>query len=263
MGFFARFSDLTVQSPIFFSLLLTVVIGYVIAIAVHFSLERFGTVAWKKRKIQKEKPRRKDILFDFKWSMISMVIWIALVWALSYWIDTGKTRVYSDVSRNGMIYFIASTILVVVLHDTFFYWVHRFIHSGPFVYRLLHSNHHHSTNPTTFAIYTFTPLEAVVLGSYAILVAFILPVHWYTLVILLAVNTTANIIGHSGYEMVPKPLAESWLGSRFCVGIHHNLHHQDGGHNFGIYFHFWDDAMKTMHPKYEQMRKEMYANWAR
>jgi sterol desaturase/sphingolipid hydroxylase (fatty acid hydroxylase superfamily) len=32
--------------------------------------------------------------------------------------------------------------------------------------------------------------------------------------------------------------------------VHHDLHHSEGRHNFGLYFTWWDRMMGTEHPDY-------------
>lgn len=36
------------------------------------------------------------------------------------------------------------------------------------------------------------------------------------------------------------------------TSTHHNLHHQQGNYNFGLYFNFWDRMMGTNHPQYAE-----------
>lgn len=59
-----------------------------------------------------------------------------------------------------------------------------------------------------------------------------------------------NAIGHSGYEIFPRGWAsQRWLGLITPV-THHELHHEKGGGNFGLYFTWWDRIMGTEHAEY-------------
>ncbi|MDB5704262.1 MAG: sterol desaturase, partial [Sphingomonas bacterium] len=47
----------------------------------------------------------------------------------------------------------------------------------------------------------------------------------------------------SGFTRSP---LTGWL----TTTTHHDLHHSEGRHNFGLYFTWWDRWMGTEHPKY-------------
>lgn len=245
------------SNSVFIGLFSIIVGGYFLAVLMFFYCDilKKGKKKWKK--IQKRAVTKEQAVFDVTWSFVSIGVWAVLTASLAIFVDSGISMVYFDMEKYGFAYFIVSTVGVIVLHDTYFYWTHRFMHSGPRVYKWLHKTHHTNTNPTALTIYSFTPAEAIFLGLYAFLVTAFLPIHWWTLLILLAVNTVANIIGHSGYEMIPGAVANSWLGEKMCVGTHHNLHHQAGKYNFSIYFHFWDTLMDTMNPRYPEERRKM------
>lgn len=56
------------------------------------------------------------------------------------------------------IYFAALALIVPVIHETHFYLIHRGLHWGPF-YRLFHSVHHNSVNPSPFSLLSMHPVE--------------------------------------------------------------------------------------------------------
>lgn len=245
------------SNPVFIGLLSIIVSGYLLAILVFLYCDILKKGEKKWQKIQQQASTGEQAIFDVTWSLVSIGVWVVLAAFLAVFIESGISMVYFDMEKYGLAYFVVSTVGVIILHDTYFYWTHRFMHSGPKIYRWLHKTHHTNTNPTALTIYSFTPAEAIFLGLYAFLVTVLLPIHWWTLLILLAVNTVANILGHSGYELIPAGVANSRLGKKMCVGTHHNLHHQTGRYNFSIYFHFWDTLMNTMNPRYPEERGRM------
>lgn len=61
-----------------------------------------------------------------------------------------------------------------------------------------------------------------------------------------------NVMGHAGVELHPAGMAQSkWFGW-INTTTHHDLHHQSGRYNFGLYFTCWDRLMGTEHPEYVQ-----------
>ena len=90
-----------------------------------------------------------------------------------------------------------------ILHDAWFYWTHRLMHSWRPLYRRVHSLHHESTVPTAFTGYAFHPIEGAIVFLNEILVTFLFPIHvglhrsyhlWTTVI---------HNGGHAGYEIAP------------------------------------------------------------
>lgn len=50
--------------------------------------------------------------------------------------------------------------------------------------------------------------------------------------------------------------AGRWVDSKWLDWLttttHHDLHHSEGNHNFGLYFTWWDRWMGTEHPQYKE-----------
>ena len=88
----------------------------------------------------------------------------------------GWTRMYFRFEEYGWGYFALSVLLIIVIHDAYFYWTHRFMHWRR-VYRIFHHTHHLSTSPTPWAAYAFSPWEAFVQAGIAPVVLFTIPVH--------------------------------------------------------------------------------------
>ena len=68
------------------------------------------------------------------------------------------TQTYWDIGKYGVPYFLFSIILMILVHDTYFYWTHRLMHARS-IFRLVHRVHHLSTNPSPWAAMAFHPLE--------------------------------------------------------------------------------------------------------
>jgi Delta7-sterol 5-desaturase len=211
---------------------------------------------WKNRKfwyakIQQRYPENKHILREIGYSMLTVLIFGAIIILTIVAGKMGYTRVYHSVDEYGYFYFFFSIIVMVLLHDTYFYWTHRLMHWKP-LFKLAHKTHHLSTNPTPFAAYAFHPVEAVVEVGIIPLIAFIMPYHPVAMLIFSLYSLLLNVMGHLGFEIFPKGFTSHRLFKWHNTSTHHNMHHRLVKCNYGLYFNIWDRLMKTNHPEYEQ-----------
>jgi sterol desaturase/sphingolipid hydroxylase (fatty acid hydroxylase superfamily) len=145
---------------------------------------------------------------------------------------------------------------MIVLHDTYFYWTHRFMHLKR-VYPIVHRVHHVSINPSPWAAYSGHPLEAAIAAGIFPLIAFLIPAHWTAMAIYLFYMLFMSVMGHAGFEFYPKNFLRTWVGRWQTTATHHNLHHQFFNGNYGIYFSFWDRVMKTEQKGYTKRFEEI------
>lgn len=218
---------------------------------------------WKSRRywiarIQQRYPDKKQVLNEIKNSSISMLIFGIIV-LLTIWAgNNGLTRAYSPINKYGYGYYAFSILLMIVVHDAYFYWTHRLLHWKP-LFKAVHKTHHLSVNPTPFAAYAFHPVEAVIEVGIIPLVAFTIPHATSAITIFTLYSLLLNVIGHLGYEFFPKGFASHWLFKWHNTSTHHNMHHRLVKCNYGLYFNFWDRVMGTNHPKYEESFNEVVA----
>ena len=211
---------------------------------------------WKNKrywyaKIQQRYPEKKHIFHEIKYSFITMVIFGAVI-ILTIWAGkNGLTLVYNPIDKYGYGYFFLSIVLMIILHDAYFYWTHRLLHWKP-LFRLAHKTHHLSTNPTPFAAYAFHPVEAVVEVAIIPLIAFTIPHDKLAITIFSLYALLLKVTGHLGYEIFPKGFARHRLFKWHNTSTHHNMHHRLVKCNYGLYFNFWDRIMHTNHPLYEE-----------
>jgi lathosterol oxidase len=207
-------------------------------------------------KIQQRYPDKKNVLNEIKNSFITMLIFGAII-VLTIWAGKiGLTRVYEPIGKYGYAYYFFSILLMIVVHDTYFYWTHRLLHWKP-LFKAVHKTHHLSINPTPFAAYAFHPVEAVIEVGIIPLVAFTIPHATSAITIFSLYSLFLNVIGHLGYELFPKGFASHWLFKWHNTSTHHNMHHRLTKYNYGLYFNFWDRVMHTNHPKYAESFDEV------
>lgn len=210
----------------------------------YFGFRRWRKEAWASRRIQQRRPSKADIQREIKWSVATLLAFSLFSALLLEAVQAGKTSVYFGLQDYGLLYLPASFFAALVLHDTYFYWIHRFMHL-PRVFPFIHKIHHLSVTPTPFAYFSFQPAEmALQFGIFPILI-FFLPMHPFTLIAFFSYNVAINIIGHGGFEIIPARWSKLPLLRLSNNVSHHDLHHTRFHYNFGLYFNFWDRLMGT------------------
>ncbi|HEY0057267.1 MAG TPA: sterol desaturase family protein [Pedobacter sp.] len=168
----------------------------------------------------------------------------------------GYTQLYNDINQFGWAYFAFSILLMMLLHDAWFFFTHRLMHH-PKLYKHIHSVHHQSIDPSPFAAFSFHPLEALIEGSVYVVFAFLFPVHLMALLGWQLLQMVLNVIGHLGYEIYPRGFNTHWLFRWKTPSTHHNMHHAKFNGNYGLYFTWWDKFFKTEFTDYNQTYEKL------
>jgi sterol desaturase/sphingolipid hydroxylase (fatty acid hydroxylase superfamily) len=206
---------------------------------------------WKSFHIQKNHPTRKSISREIRWSLVCVVI-LALLSQLLYELNIkGYTRMYDSVGDFGWVYLIGSSLFTIIAYDTYFYWLHRFMHLKS-VFPIIHKTHHLSHAPSPFATLAFSPLESALEFAIIPILVFLIPLHPIALGVFVAYNIILNTGGHLGFEIIPIKLYYHPVMKLSLTVTHHEMHHSKTHCNYGIYFNLWDRIMKTNHPDYEK-----------
>lgn len=208
------------------------------------------------RFIQKRRPDLIKICFEFKYSMSTVIIFALIGVLITKAENYGAFHIYDKINDYSWGYFFLSLVLMVLLHDFYFYWTHRWMHH-PNIFKHVHLVHHLSTNPSPWAAYSFHPIEAVIQALVLPIILMILPVHEIAIAIFLIYMILRNVWGHLGYELFPNKFIKlKWLNWNTTT-THHSMHHQYSRCNYGLYFTCWDNWMKTAHDKYEDAFNEV------
>lgn len=157
-------------------------------------------------------------------------------------------QTYERVADYGWWYTLLSLPLLLVLHDSYFYWVHRAMHH-PVLFRRMHRIHHLSRTPTPWAAYSFAPAEALMMALFMPAMLALIPLHGVVIFIFLALMIVRNAMGHSGIEFHHQRWIDTPLDITTTI-THHDMHHQHLNGNFGLYFTWWDRWMGTELPGY-------------
>lgn len=206
---------------------------------------------FSKSKIQARTAKRKDFLREIRHSMFSMLVFVGVFFLLVKSPLGEYAKIYYDLLEYPLWWIPVSLILALVLHDTYFYWMHRLVHH-PRIYKKVHLLHHKSTNPSPWASYSFHFYEAVLEALIAPLIIFLVPVHPLVIFLFIMLSFLINVYGHLGYEIAPRWLRKSILFEWITTSTYHNLHHSRFKGNYGLYFRIWDRLLKTENPDYEK-----------
>ena len=182
---------------------------------------------------------------EIGWSLASAAIYGVPAGVLAWgWQEHGWTKVYTDPGAYPLWWLPLSLLTYLLLHDTWFYWTHRWLHR-PAPFRLAHAVHHASRPPTAWAAMSFHPLEA--LSGAVVIPALVLtiPIHVAVLGLVLAVMTVMGATNHMGWELFPRRLVRGRAGEWLITASHHQLHHERYACNYGLYFRLWDRLCGT------------------
>jgi lathosterol oxidase len=204
------------------------------------------------RRISAEVPPARQLRAEFAYSMSTVLIFASVgFWVYSRAVN-GCFTVYTDVTEFGWPYTIASLLILVLLHDAYFYWTHRALHHR-LLFKVVHSIHHRSRNPSPWAAYAFHPIEALIQAVFLPLALALMPAHATVLFVVMIHMMLRNALGHSGFEIYPRDAVRRWPWSWLTSTTHHQLHHQRFSGNFGLYFVWWDRWMGTEYMDYRDV----------
>ena len=209
------------------------------------------------KKIQQRFPEFKDYAREIIFSLLTISI-MAFIPALVIGSPemVRHTKFYTNIDLHGTLYFVLAFPLMAIMHDTYFYWMHRLMHR-PSIFKAVHLIHHKSTNPSPFAAYAFHPLEAIIEAGIFLVFVFSIPVHLFHLLFFFLFMILYNVYGHLGWELYPKGFSKHWLGKWINTSVNHNQHHQYFKDNYGLYFLFWDRMMGTIRKDYDERFDEV------
>lgn len=175
----------------------------------------------------------------------------------------GISKLYEGQVKSpaSVLYLLATVAVLDILHDTWFYWTHRFLHWRP-IYVNVHYIHHRSGTPNAFTGYSFHVAEALLVFANEVIVCFLFPIHMGLHRIYHLFTTIIHEGGHAGYEIapfIPTFFNFIWMltggGTRNAKMLntvqHHDMHHRFPLKHFSLYFTHWDRLCGTIHPNYD------------
>ncbi|MEG3439326.1 sterol desaturase family protein [Pannus brasiliensis CCIBt3594] len=189
-------------------------------------------------------PSARSIREDIGMSIASGLIFALGAVGILAGYDSGITLIYSDFNRYGAWYPAISFLAVLVLQDTYFYFLHRLFHH-PALFRWIHSGHHRSGDPTPWTSFAFDIPEALVQTLFFLGIVAIVPLHAVTLFAALFTMTVWAVYNHLGFEVFPPESGDRPSGQWLIGSAHHAIHHRRYTVHYGLYFTFWDRICGT------------------
>ncbi len=207
---------------------------------------------WLKRQVVNRQVNRGQLRKEIAWSTITAMIFAA-VGLLTIWAwQKGYTKVYTDIADFGWWYLPVSLILSLIIHETYYYWLHRLMHHRR-VFRYVHKVHHESNITSPFTAFSFHPLEGLLQAIIFPLTLLVLPLSIYVIIVQLVIMTLSSVINHLNIELYPHNFHKHRIGKWIIGATHHSLHHKQFRYNFGLYFTFWDKLKSTESPEYDNL----------
>lgn len=195
------------------------------------------------RKIHKKKYKKGQLKKEIRWSMItSLLFTVAGTITVVLW-QKGFTKVYTNVHLYDLWYLPVSLIIFMFVHETYYYWLHRWMHL-PAVFKIVHKVHHDSNIASPFTAFSFHPIEGFFQAIFLPVMLMILPMHYFVIIIVLVIMTFSSVINHLDIDIYPKN--PNHFLTKWVIGAeHHSSHHQFFKYNYGLYFTFWDKIVGT------------------
>jgi len=232
---------------IYLYLLVPTLLRYVfIAIAVHHYFWRRRGPGSFATKLALKAPQAEHIWREARTALSASLIYSLPMAVLFHRFFEGGTAMYWGMPAGlwQWLWIPGAILLLLILHDAYFYWTHRVMHH-PALYRTTHQTHHISKQPTAFASFAFHPWEALISSWFIPAVAYVVPMHVGSLIAFAMLATTTAVLNHAGWEVWPRRFLDGPVGRWLITARHHNLHHTKFQRNYGLYFRFWDVAMGT------------------
>jgi lathosterol oxidase len=228
--------------------------GYLLAAFSVYHL-LYSILGDKLRSLSSEENLKNDkiITEDIKLSILSGLVFALVAACFMICYQRGYTQVYTQWNIHGAVYLIFSYILVLLLQDMYFYFVHRLSHH-PFFFQWLHKGHHRSRPPTPWTFFALEPYEATMQAVFLLGITLVIPLYLGVIIAVLLTMMIWAIGNHLGVAIVPASALSCKLGRWFIGSAHHLVHHRKFTYHYGLYFTFWDRLLGTQDPDYDLRR---------
>jgi len=209
---------------------------------------------FKSRKIQPKGFKWRRFRMEAVYGVINVAISGTIIGWSTGWLQDNSLIVIDAEPVNWWIVALEYAAYFV-LFDTWFYWLHRFMHKEPF-YTYIHKLHHLSTSPNLLTTISVNPLESFINGGFVPIflttaTLFALPISEQAMFLIGPTNIIMGLYVHSGYEFLPRWWNKSWATKWFITTTFHDQHHKYFNYNFGGYMTVWDYLCGTKRKKYE------------
>ena len=203
-------------------------------------------------RFKKETPGKKDYLREllniFRYSITALASLLLLrIWLMKLQVPT----LFEIPPAYEEVFFWASLPILIVTHDFYFYWMHRWLHT-PWLYRKIHYVHHQSKNPTPLTALSFHFVESFFQLGFYLFMSLLIPIPLIPSALFRWGAVLMDATWHSSFPYLPKFVYRKGVRQVLASPFHHFYHHDKGDKNYGLYFNFWDHLLGTQHPLYNR-----------
>ncbi len=209
--------------------------GFVFSIAsIHFKfLEKYKI---QKRKIKPVTFYKRLPLILFNISLLIITSCIGLY----FFLDIIN---YETLIKNPLNIFL-QLVVILIIDDVYFYFVHMFMHKNEFVLQKIHRIHHRSITPVALEYMYVHPLEWLsgYLGPFLgmLFLSLVVPVNIFSFWLYQIIRNIHELDVHSGFKSKISKWIPYWGETE-----HHDKHHELLKGNYATTFTFWDDFFNT------------------
>ena len=234
---------------LYLSILLADTLRYLVPAGLLWVLLTVVFARWAVPRRLGPRPTSRQIRREVALSALTLLIFAVNGMGIHWLQDLGLIEIYRNIDRYGTVYLVVSLIAVLVMHELYFYGIHRLLHR-PLLFRHVHRWHHRSVHPTPWAAYAFHPIEAGLMAVFLPLALLLIPLHSSVLAVFLLLMILRNVIGHCGVELATDGPLGRLYATVMATTTHHHQHHQFGRGNYGLYFRFSDQLFRTERDDY-------------
>lgn len=181
-----------------------------------------------------------QVLDNMFWSLGSGVFQLTAFQSLTLWLMSNGHIPTITISGN-LVWFLLGFLLLPIWSAFHFYWVHRLLHV-PFLYRHVHSLHHHNVNIGPWSGFSMHPVEHFLYLS-TLCIHWIVASHPLHLIFHVIYQGPGAAMTHTGYEdLLIKDKRRLALGT-----FNHQHHHRYYKCNYGNQEMPWDRWFGTFH----------------
>ncbi len=178
----------------------------------------------------------KQILFEIKHSLMSILIFGTSIVPIIYFIRMGAITLLPNTIFNIFL----GLIILVLWNEFHFFIVHRIMHF-PFLFRNVHYIHHQSKVPTVYSVYSFHGVEALLLSTVPLTIAIFLPFSFISIAIYPLVSILINYSGHCNYRF------GNGSGNNYLLwASNHNEHHYKNKKSYGFLLAIFDSIFSKI-----------------
>lgn len=226
-----------------------------VSLIFHFVFKVILKDHYASRRISTDLRKPKQSMKEIRWSALTSFIFTLSFVGMVWLYENGKTAIYIDPSEYGWWYLPVSLVIAMLIHETYYYFLHRWMHR-PNVFRLFHHVHHDSVITSPWTAFSFHPIESILQALIVPFIILVLPMHYSVILFMLVLMTVTATINHLHIEIYPKGFTKNWFGKWWIGSSHHSLHHSKYRFNYGLYFTFMDRLFKTESPEYLALFEE-------